>query len=315
MNGKEFLLEEINISEIDIISTLFSGQSFRWNYYNEKEKSIYGVIHEDLFIINNIKSTNCTISTTKKFSSKQKFEDFIRHYFSLETNINALFPATFQKSFPEIWRLIQPYMTIKILRQDAFEILISFMCAQGLGMKIIRQQVSYLAKELGNMHTVTVNNKPFTYYSFPTPEILAVADPESLKLCTNNNCIRAKNIINIASSIASGQFDLESLKNPEIPLESARGQLCEHPGVGLKIADCVLLFGMHRFSAFPIDTHVRQYLSDWFSINEALQSLTQKNYLFLQEQACRILTPQLAGYAGHILFHCWRKEVKHLDSY
>ena len=315
MNLKKLHQSEINLKGVDIEGTLFSGQSFRWNIYEKEKNSFYGIIGDDIFIIQRIDRTISTIKTTKKLTHGKADKDFISHYFSLDIDNKKLFPPVFSERHPDTWQLIQPYMSIKILRQDAFEILISFMCAQGLGMRIIRKQVFELARQLGKKNTVILNNKLFTYFSFPTPETLAEASPESLRLCTNNNCIRAKNIIEAASSVASGQLDLENFKDPEMPLETARKQLCEHPGIGYKIADCILLFGLHRFSAFPIDTHVRQYLATWFSIDEALQSLTQKNYLFLQDQISRILNPDFAGLAGHILFHCWRKEVKHLTSF
>ncbi len=315
MNKKTLAAKKTELHEVDITNSLFSGQSFRWNYFEGNTNTYYGVIGEDLFIIENIDNKHYITSTNRNMRLEENFNTFFSNYFSFDIKSSELFTDEFRERFPDIWQLIQPYLSIKILRQDAFETLITFMCAQGLGMKIIRRQISYLAREYGNKHTVTVKNKPFTYFSFPSPETLAAADPGHLRLCTNNNCIRATNIIKAASSVATGQLDLEDLKDPEMPLEAARERLSSHSGIGYKIADCVLLFGLHRFSAFPIDTHVKQYLATWFSIGESLQSLTQKNYLFLQEQVSHLLNPELAGFAGHILFHCWRKEVKHLDSY
>ncbi len=312
---KDLYTTTIDIYGTDIEHSLFSGQSFSWDYYKGKKQKYFGIIGDDLFIFESIENTQLTTRTTRKFFQAEDYVEFINRYLSIDIDNNSLFPEGFNRCYPDIWKLIQPYMGTKILRQDPFEVLITFMCAQGLGMNIIRRQISYLAKKYGKRFTVEIDGEPFTYFSFPAPETLADASPESLRLCTNNNCIRAKNIIGAASSVASGQLDLESLKDPDMPLETAREQLCAQPGIGYKIADCILLFGLHRFSAFPIDTHVRQYLATWFSIDGALQSLTQKNYLFLQDQISRILNPDFAGFAGHILFHCWRKEVKHLNSY
>ncbi|MEI6640380.1 MAG: Fe-S cluster assembly protein HesB, partial [Chlorobium sp.] len=74
-------------------------------------------------------------------------------------------------------------------------------------------------------------------------------------------------------------------------------------------------FGLGRFDAFPIDTHVKQYLATWFNSTTALRPLTPARYLLLDAEARTFLNPELAGYAGHILFHCWRKEVKKLRSF
>ena len=304
-----------DLSSIDIEGSLFSGQCFRWDYLRNGKQIYFGVIDDNIFIIKKAKQTSYTITTSKNFSHDEAFHEFMNNYFCLDIDPNELFPVEFSECYPGIWKLIKPYLGLKILRQNAFETLITFMCAQGLGMKIIRRQISYLAKEYGEQYTVPLEGKPFIYYGFPSPETLAGTDPESLRLCTNNNCIRAKNIIDAAKSVASGVLDLECLKDPEMPLETARKRLCAHSGIGYKIADCILLFGLHRFSAFPIDTHVRQYLASWFSVGDALQTLTQKNYLFLQDQALRLLKPEFAGFAGHILFHSWRKEIKHLTTY
>lgn len=315
MTIKGKIIHKKLLTGFDIYNTLFSGQSFRWNHIDRSNKFMYGIIDHDLLLIEHKKNSGYTLITTNKTVGGKNIDDFVRHYFSLDTDVNALFPRKFKARFPEIWTLVQPYLGVKILRQDVFETLITFMCAQGLGMQVIRKQVTYLAREFGKKHAVTMNNKPLIYYSFPSPESLAAANPESLGLCTNNNRIRANNIIAAAKSITSGRLDLEALKDPHMPLEHIRKTLCVLPGIGPKIADCIMLFGLHRFSAFPIDTHVRQYLAAWFSVGDALQSLTQKHYLFLQEQAAGLLNPELAGFAGHILFHCWRKKVKQLYSY
>ncbi|NTW64095.1 MAG: Fe-S cluster assembly protein HesB, partial [Chlorobiaceae bacterium] len=66
---------------------------------------------------------------------------------------------------------------------------------------------------------------------------------------------------------------------------------------------------------FPVDTHVRQYLAAWFHLPEAFRELSPHNYLLLQQQAQRIFNPDLAGYAGHILFHCWRKAVRGMNRF
>ncbi len=299
----------------DIEGSLFSGQSFRWDYYNNQNDSYYGIIDSELFIAERKENDLHIVKTTRNFSSDKEFHAFIVRYFSLDIDPEHLFPAGFGEQYPDLRRLIEPYMGIKVLRQNAFETLVTFMCAQGLGMNIIRRQISYLTREYGKEHTVEINGKPFTYNTFPSPDTLAGIAPDSLRQCTNNNCIRATNIIKAAESVVTGKLDLDDLKDPEMPLETARERLTAHSGIGNKIADCVLLFGLHRFSAFPIDTHVRQFLAAWFSIDRALQSLTQKNYLFLQEEVSRILNPDYAGFAGHILFHSWRKEIKHLESY
>ena len=101
----------------------------------------------------------------------------------------------------------------------------------------------------------------------------------------------------------------------EIPLDELRRTLSENSGIGFKIADCIALFGLGRFDAFPIDTHVKQYLGAWFNSPTALRPLSPASYLMMDAEARTFLKPEFAGYAGHILFHCWRKEIKKLRSF
>ncbi len=193
--------------------------------------------------------------------------------------------------------------------------MVSFMCAQGIGMHLIRKQVSMLAMGYGNKVSVSVSGREVILYIFPTPEQLAEADPIALSLCTNNNRIRATNIILAAKGVLEGRINFDYLANRELPLSVLRNELCKNPGIGFKIADCIALFGLARFDAFPIDTHVKQYLAKWFNSTIALRSLTPGSYLALDAEARTFLNPELAGYAGHILFHCWRCEIKKLRSF
>jgi len=189
------------------------------------------------------------------------------------------------------------------------------MCAQGIGMHLIRKQVAMLAQNYGEKRTVEFQGKSIVLYSFPTPLKLAEADIFELSRCTNNNRIRATNISLAARAVAEGKIDPDTLRDPQLPLPELRSMLCSNPGIGFKIADCIALFGLGRFDAFPIDTHVRQYLAEWFKSETAAKSLTPANYLALDREARTILNPQTAGVAGHILFHCWRKEIKQLRTF
>ena len=133
--------------------------------------------------------------------------------------------------------------------------------------------------------------------------------------CTNNNRARAANIILASRNVAEGRIDFEHLRNREIPLSELRIILSQQSGIGFKIADCIALFSLGRLDAFPIDTHVKQYLRKWFGSTTALRSLSPATYLALDAEARSFLNPELAGYAGHILFHCWRMEVKKMRSF
>ncbi|ASQ90479.1 Fe-S cluster assembly protein HesB [Prosthecochloris sp. GSB1] len=308
-------LNKIILKYFDIKGSIFSGQSFRWRISETDCQKFIGVVAGELLILEKKGQDATTLYCSSPTITGISLSCFATRYFSLDIDNRQAFPESFARTYPTLWALLQPYLHLKLLRQEPFETLITFMCAQGIGMRIIRRQVDYLSRTFGRRCTTAIDGEPFTYHAFPTPDALAAADPDTLRLCTNNNCARARNIIDAAVAVASGKLDLEALKDPEIPLDEARNRLCAQHGIGLKIADCILLFGLCRHSAFPIDTHVHQYLAEWFSFDEALKTLNRKNYLLLQRRATELFNPDLAGLAGHILFHAWRKEIKRLESF
>ena len=241
--------------------------------------------------------------------------DFIRHYFALDVDHNQLFPEQFRRRYPDLWRQVMPYMNLRVMRQEPFEIMVTFMCAQGIGMHLIRRQVSMIASRFGKELTVETDAGTLKLHAFPAPSALASAGLDELALCTNNNRIRAANIISMAQAFESGSMALACVESGNCPLDTLRDALQLQRGIGMKIADCIALFGLGRFDSFPIDTHVKQYLWEWFGIDAARRSLTEKNYRYLQDEARNILGEQYAGYAGHLLFHCWRREVRKMKSF
>lgn len=299
----------------DIHQTLFSGQSFLWNI-NKDEPDFYAtIIKYKPFIIKQIADNELEVYAEDEVINGIPLVDFIFHYFTLDIDTEQIFPDNFSHLYPTLWQLLTDYFPVRIMRQDPFETMISFMCAQGIGMPLIRKQVSMLLLNYGEKRTISYSGKEITLHHFPSPERLAAANPIALSTCTNNNHPRARNIVRIAKGVADGKIDLDALSDPLLPLSELRRTLCQNEGVGYKIADCIALFGLGRFDAFPIDTHVKQYLGQWFSSTTALQSLTPARYLALDAEARTILKPDFAGYAGHLLFHCWRKEIKGLRTF
>ena len=103
---------------------------------------------------------------------------------------------------------------------------------------------------------------PFSFWAlhlrsrFPTPKVLAQATEEELFAC--NLGYRSKYVIRTAQSVESGQMDLDAVS--KMPYKEARIELLKCYGIGVKVADCICLFGMHKLEAFPVDTHIRQAL-------------------------------------------------------
>ena len=310
------LCELITTSKkIDINGTLFSGQSFLWNNIGNS-KDYYGIlINKEPVIMRQLSENDLEIYTTSNNINGLNISDFIYQYFTLDIDANAIFSDGFSRLYPELWKLLTKYFSVRIMRQDPFETMISFMCAQGIGMHLIRKQVSMLLQNYGEKRSVSFLGQEIILNQFPSPQRLAEADPLALSNCTNNNRLRALNIIKVSRGVAEGRIKLDYLSDRRLPLSELRSILCQNSGIGYKIADCIALFGLGRFDAFPIDTHVKQYLGKWFNSTTALRSLSPATYLALDREARTILKPDLAGYAGHILFHCWRREIKGLRTF
>ncbi|MEC9486672.1 MAG: DNA glycosylase [Prosthecochloris sp.] len=302
-------------NDIDLNNSIFSGQTFRWTNLEWDHQKYISIIDGNVVIVEQETPSSLRILSQPVQNQNEISRDRLNDYFSLDIDPLECFPLSFRTRYPELWQLLLPYRGIRVLRQDAFETLVTFMCAQGIGMHIIRRQIDTICSRFGRKHTIEVNGKPVSFFSFPSAETLAGADPAELKICTNNNCLRASNIISAARAVSSGSLELNALADPSRNLEEIRETLCGLKGVGLKIADCVMLFGLHRFDAFPVDTHVHQYLGHWFSLPGALKSLSRKTYLTLQKEALDILSPRYAGFAGHLLFHCWRRDIRHMTSF
>ncbi|WP_160460073.1 DNA glycosylase [Chlorobium phaeovibrioides] len=307
---------EINKNRLILVKeTLFSGQSFMWNE-SDHEGGIYSsVIDGSPVLIKQDNPYSLSVSVKKNELFGIPVRRFFEHYFSLDIATNSLFDDEFAARYPDLAFRLLKLQGLRVLRQDPYETLVTFMCAQGIGMSIIRRQVNMLCRYFGNEVRVADGGRDTPLYSFPAPSVLADADPALLRRCCNNNSMRAGNIGEASRLLALGRLDLQALSDPSLPLSEIRTELTALKGIGFKIADCIALFGLGRFDAFPIDTHVEQFLSSWFSIGAHQKGLSQKRYLHLQEKAVELLGESLSGYAGHHLFHCWRTTEKNMKAF
>ncbi|TCD47517.1 Fe-S cluster assembly protein HesB [Chlorobium sp. N1] len=300
---------------LDIESSLFSGQSFMWDKLSGGGMYYCAPISVSAVIIQASDAEGVEIICDSDAVDALPPEEWFSRYFSLDVDTESLFSEAFRLRYPQLAGLLARYRGLRVLRQDPFETMVSFMCAQGIGMALIRRQVTMLREQFGEPLTVQFDGGAARIHRFPTPQRLAEADPMKLRACTNNNLARARNIVAASRKVAEGCIDFTSLASPETSQEDIRSALSACAGIGLKIADCIALFGLGRFGAFPIDTHVRQFLGEWFGFPEASGALTDRTYRILSDRATDLLGPELAGYAGHHLFHCWRTEVRGLQAF
>ncbi len=234
-----------NVRGFALRDTLMCGQSFRWreNADGSFKGTAFGrtvtvkIENEDFYIIG---------------STKEDFESIWRDYFDLDTDYETI-RCELSKLHPTLCEAAKFAPGIRILRQDPFEALISFIISQNNNIKRIEGIVDRLCENFG------VENESGEY-NFPEASVLSKLSPEDLAPIRAG--FRHRYIIDAACKVASGQVDLKRCK--ESSFEDAKAELMTVVGVGEKVADCVCLYGLHKVSAFPMDVWMKRAMKNLF---------------------------------------------------
>ena len=154
---------------------------------------------------------------------------------------------------------------IRILKQDPWETLLSFIISANNRIPMIARSIGLLSQIYGK--PIEYNGK--TYYSFPSVQELAQAELEDIKECKAG--FRCKYIFEAVKMVSEGIIDLEYIKT--LDEEEARKELMKIPGVGLKVADCIMLFSMEKYGTYPVDVWIKRitehfYLHDDVSVKD-----------------------------------------------
>lgn len=257
------------------------GQAFRWNWDGKGYKGV--VSHRVVRILwdgSTLIIENATLDD---------FDILWRDYFDLDTDYGEIIKTL---SCDDVLREAVKYgWGIRILNQDPWETLISFIISANNGITRIKGIIEKLSYRFGKKITW----KDQEYYCFPSVESLARAHKEELRGC---GCgYRDTYIQGTARLIMDGIIDLDALRN--LDYKDARDQLLQCPGVGPKVADCILLFSLKKPQAFPVDLWIRRiietlYLDDKGSIND-IHKFAESRF------------GSLAGYAQQYLFYYARE--------
>lgn len=188
--------------------------------------------------------------------TEEEFLDFWEDYFDLKTDYGA-FLERIDPRDRYLCEAARRGWGIRILRQDLWEMLISFLISQQNHIARIRRCIGNICERYGKAACAEKELEPGEkLYGFPSPDALAQASEEELRDC--NLGYRAKYVSRAAKAVAEGNCSLEKIKTMSYP--EAKAALLELYGVGEKVADCICLFGLHHLEAFPVDTHIRQAL-------------------------------------------------------
>ena len=234
-----------NINDLDLAQTLDCGQAFRWKA--QADGSFTGVAHGKLITFRMDGSTlNIDGAEDDDFEQIWKnYLDLNLDYGSIRTELSELHPVLKEAS--------QFAPGIRILNQEPWEALCSFIISQNNNIPRIKGIVERLCQNFGDQ----IKDD---FYTFPTAEKIAEMTPEQLAPIRAG--FRARYIIDGAKKVASGEVNLEAVRNMEI--DEARRELMKITGVGVKVADCTLLYGLHRLDCFPLDVWMKRAMAVLF---------------------------------------------------
>ncbi|KAK5108841.1 hypothetical protein LTR62_007731 [Meristemomyces frigidus] len=332
MNLAEWHKLPVPLTELCINTTLRCGQSFRWR---KNDAGVWSMalhnrilcLHQDpeYLYYRSISSSPSHAPPTPPSSNTpprspgtpDDTHELLQHYFNLTPNLTGLYQrwsvadANFAKKAPK-------FTGVRILKQDAWEALVGFICSSNNNIARISQMIHKLCLNYGPL-LGHFEGEP--YHDFPSPHRLAQEGVEA-NLRSLGFGYRAKYLYTTACMVSEKPKDwLETLRNPESPLLGAKAQsggdwsasgregyrsaheaLLELQGVGPKVADCVCLMGLGWGEAVPVDTHVWQIAQRDYKFGRGKHSsLTKATYDAVGDKF-RSLWGKEAGWAHSVLF-------------
>ncbi|WP_026478929.1 DNA-3-methyladenine glycosylase family protein [Alkaliphilus transvaalensis] len=274
----------INAEDFEPKHIFECGQCFRWD--QEADGSYTGVAFNRVI---NVKKENNEIIIDN--TNKKDFEEIWTSYFDLETNYGAIKDRLVIDD-PVMKQATTFGSGIRILRQDLWETVISFIISANNNIPRIKKIVNSMSEKYGDF-IGTYKGK--NYYSFPKPEVIAQLTKDSLMSC--NTGYRAAYIINTAIQVSDNGLIVGDYQNP------ADGdylkKLMELNGVGPKVANCIAFFSLGKLEAFPIDVWVKRLMEHFYFCQETPGGEIQR---FAKEKF-----GQHAGYAQQYLFYYGRE--------
>ena len=218
------------------------------------------------------------------YCTQEEYETFWKEYFDLSVSYSDYIDQIdeqddYLKSAAEFGS------GIRILRQDTWEMIITFILSQQNNIPRIKGLIRTLGERYGERRETPDGR---IYYTFPRAEKLSKATEEELRELKLG--YRSKYICQTAKMIAGGEIDLDALK--EMEYTEARTELMRLSGIGGKVADCICLFALHQMDAFPVDTHIKKVLEchypDGFPFERYKGCAgVMQQYIFYYDLKCR----------------------------
>jgi len=287
---------KLNAVPFNLDVTLCCGQVFMWE---KKGDWWYGIVRDQAF---KIRQVNAEL----EFANAD--EKFIENYFGFSDDLQKICAIIGKDE--HIRKAIREFWGLRIVRQDPWECFISYICATYKSIAAIKNMLLKLSKKFGEK----ISFDGCDFYIFPTPEKLAKTTESNLMECGLG--YRAKYVLETSKKIVDNDFDLEGLR--KMSYQQAKKELTNFPGVGLKVADCILLFSLGKREAFPVDVWVKraifkhyaaQFSNAFIEKISTQESISNSEYEKLNAFG-RNYFGDYAGYAQEYLYHYERMTHK-----
>ena len=270
---------------INVENSINSGQVFLWK---KNKKYWCGINGQDVLKIDNL-------GDIKSYQNNKI--DFFRKKDDIEKIIKSISKDSVTK------KAVKQYLGLRILEQDPFQCLISFITSSNSNIQKIKNNLEKISKKFGTK----IKFEDQEFFLFPEPKKLAKASINEIKSCGVG--YRAQFIKEAASMMMLKKIDFEYLKKSNY--QEAKKEICLIPGVGNKVADCVLLFSLNKLEAFPLDRWIIRILEKYYSDKFQLETktITEKQYDIIHEKILNHFGP-FAGYAQQFLFKMERENYQ-----
>ena len=288
MKEEEFILYKQDSFKLKDIFEC--GQCFRWN--KQEDGSYTGVIKYGVI---NVKQEKNKIIFKGKILDDYNLKNIVEEYFDLNIDYNEI-----KESLKKIDKYMEESIKfgkgIRILNQDFWETIISFIISANNNIPRIKKIIEKISEKYGKQ--IQWNNKK--YYLFPTVEELSIASVEDLRSLGLG--FRDKRIYRTTQMIMKKEFDLEKISKIK-DTDKLKNELLKLDGVGEKVADCIALFSLHRFDVFPIDVWVRRVINELYIHNEFEEKVKKEEIKKLADDKFK----NYKAMAQQYLFY-WKRE-------
>jgi N-glycosylase/DNA lyase len=291
-------MKSIAAPDFDLEKTLDSGQVFHWQKIGS---AFYGTIGDlpvsvaqsgsRLQFTGSRSNLDGLKRSRSRTAAPMKLAKVVARYFALDHPLGEIC-AAFPKD--EALDAAGKFCSgLRIIRQPKWECLATFICSSMKQVAHIRQMSHALRERFGARHEVDGQ----VVYTFPSAERIAHGSEKELRTCGLG--YRAKNLLATARLVANGTASLEAWS--DLPDDALRAELCALPGVGPKVANCVMLFAYERLRAFPIDVWIERVLRQRYFPRKRKVTPQQLRAF------CESYFGEHGGYAQQYLFHHARK--------